>query len=60
MAASLGHLHDTPLSLDMIQGYAIGAALVVGKCAGPVVIATIIGGLLAGGIQTRFRVTPEG
>jgi flagellar biosynthetic protein FlhB len=59
MVASLGHLHDTPLSLDMIQGYAIGAALVVGKCAGPVVIATIIGGLLAGGIQTRFRVTPE-
>ena len=59
MAASLGHLHDTPLSLNMMQGYAASAALVIARCAGPVVIATMIGGLLAGGIQTRFRVTPE-
>jgi flagellar biosynthetic protein FlhB len=59
MASTLGHLHDTPLSLDMMQGYAASAMMVIAHCAGPVVVATMIGGLLAGGIQTRFRVTPE-
>jgi flagellar biosynthetic protein FlhB len=59
MAATLGHLHDTPLSLNMMPGYALSAVMVIGHCVGPVVIATMIGGLLAGGLQTRFRVTPE-
>jgi flagellar biosynthetic protein FlhB len=57
--AILGHLHDTPLTLSAMQGYAVNGALVFGKCVWPVLIATMLGGLLAGGIQTRFRVSPE-
>jgi flagellar biosynthetic protein FlhB len=59
MSGSLAHLHDTPVSLSAMQGYMINAMLVVAKCVGPILIATILGGLLAGGIQTRFQTTPE-
>ncbi|HWD18710.1 MAG TPA: flagellar biosynthesis protein FlhB [Verrucomicrobiae bacterium] len=59
MASSLSHLHDTPLSLDVMQGFGANAALVIGRCAGPVLLAATLGGLLAGGMQTKFRVTPE-
>jgi flagellar biosynthetic protein FlhB len=55
----LGHLHDTPLTANLMQRYAINAALVFGKCVWPVLSATALAGLLAGGIQTRFRTTPE-
>ena len=55
----LGHLHDVPLGPDVLQGYAIAAVLVVGKCAGPIVLATLLGGLLAGGIQNKFRTASE-
>jgi flagellar biosynthetic protein FlhB len=53
------HLHDTPLSLNVMQSYAISSALVFGRCVWPVLAATVTAGLLAGGIQTRFRVAPE-
>ena len=59
LASSLGHLHDTPISMNAMQGYTVTAALVLGKCVGPVLVATVIGGLLAGGIQTRFRTTSD-
>src|SRR5580698_9480529 len=55
----LSHLHDTPLVLDSMQGYAIRCALPLGQCVWPVVAATMLAGLLAGGIQTRFRTSPE-
>lgn len=55
----LSHLHDTPLNIDSMQGYAITSALVLGHCVWPVMVACMIGGLLAGGIQTRFRTTSE-
>src|SRR5205823_9276264 len=55
----LGHLHEIPLTLDAMQSYAIQAALAVASCAAPVVIATAIGGLLAGGIQNRFQTASE-
>jgi flagellar biosynthetic protein FlhB len=42
-----------------MQGYAIAGALVLGHCVWPLMAATITGGLLAGGIQTRFRTSSE-
>src|SRR5271156_1637691 len=58
MAAVLAHLHDTPITSNAMQGYAISSALVFGHCVWPVLIATMLGGLLAGGLQTRFRIAP--
>jgi flagellar biosynthetic protein FlhB len=55
----LSHLHDTPLTVDAMQGYAIKGALVLGSCVWPVLAATVLAGLLAGGIQTRFRTAPD-
>jgi flagellar biosynthetic protein FlhB len=55
----LGHLHDIPLSVGTIQAYAIQSSLVFGTCVWPILTATVLAGLLAGGIQTRFRTTPE-
>src|SRR5579872_1379185 len=59
MATILGHLHDTPLTLSSMQSYAVNGGLVLGHCVWPVLAATVIGGLLAGGIQTRFRASSE-
>jgi flagellar biosynthesis protein FlhB len=59
MVVSLGHLHDTTLSGDALQGYAIGGALVMMKCIGPVLVATALSGLLAGAIQNRFNTASE-
>ncbi|HTA31175.1 MAG TPA: flagellar biosynthesis protein FlhB [Candidatus Cybelea sp.] len=58
-ASTLGHLHDTPVTLDAMQGYTITGALALGHCVLPVMVATVTGGLLAGGIQTRFRASSE-
>jgi flagellar biosynthetic protein FlhB len=58
-ASMLGHLHATDLTVNAMQGYAISAVLVLGQCVGPVLAATVTGGLLAGGIQTRFRTTSD-
>ena len=53
------HLHDTPLSLNVMQHYAINSVLLFGRCVWPILTATVLAGLLAGGIQTRFRTAPE-
>jgi len=58
-ASTFSHLHDTAVTINAMQGYAIAGALVLGHCVWPVLAATMIGGLLAGGIQTRFRTSPE-
>ncbi len=55
----LGHLHEVPLTFDAMQGYAITAAMVFAACAGPVVVGTAAGGLIAGGIQNRFQTASE-
>jgi flagellar biosynthetic protein FlhB len=58
-ATMLGHLHDTPVTLNTIQGQGLAAILMLGHCVWPIMAATITGGLLAGGIQTRFRTSSE-
>src|SRR4051812_24686811 len=58
-SAILGHLHETPLSANLLQGYAITGVLALAASAGPVVLAAMIGGLLAGGIQSRFQTASE-
>lgn len=55
----LGHLYDIHLSSSALQGDSVTAVLVVGKCVGPVVIACLVGGLLAGGLQNRFNTCSE-
>ena len=55
----LGHLHELPVSANMMQGYAIKTALALSVTAGPVVIASMAGGLIAGGIQSRFQTASE-
>jgi flagellar biosynthetic protein FlhB len=58
-ATVLGHLHDTPLSANAIQGYAFQGTLILLQCAGPAVLAAMLGGLLAGGVQNRFNTASE-
>lgn len=58
-AAVLGHLHDMPLSMDSLPGYALQGGLLLLLCVAPVAVATVGGGLLAGGIQSRFQTASE-
>jgi len=55
----LGHLHDTSISGTSLQGYAVTGTLLVVRCAGPIVLATALAGLLAGAIQNRFNTASE-
>jgi flagellar biosynthesis protein FlhB len=55
----LGHLHDTPLSSDALQAYGVSGTVLMLRCAGPVVLATLLGGLLAGAVQNRFNTASE-
>jgi len=57
--AILGHLGDIPLSVNVLQEYAVTAAVAVAACAGPIVIATMVGGLMAGFLQNRFQMSPD-
>lgn len=59
MVICLGHLHDTPLTADTLQGYGVAGTLVLLKCVGPVLIATCLAGLVAGAAQNRFNTASE-
>jgi flagellar biosynthetic protein FlhB len=59
MVMSLGHLHDTTITMDSLQGYGISGVFVLSKCLGPIVLATALAGLVAGGIQNRFNSASE-
>jgi flagellar biosynthetic protein FlhB len=59
MAGLLAHLHDLPVSLNMLQGYAVNGSLLIGSCVWPVLAAAVIAALLAGGAQSRFRTASE-
>lgn len=56
---TFSHLHDTDITSSALQGYAINGTLVLLRCAGPVVLATAIGGLLAGAIQNKFNTASD-
>ena len=56
---TFSHLHDTDLTSSTLQAYSISGALILLRCAGPVVIATAICGLLAGSIQNKFQTASE-
>jgi flagellar biosynthetic protein FlhB len=58
-ALTLGHLYDTSITSDSLQGYGLTGVFVLLKCAGPVVLATALAGLVAGGIQNRFNTASE-
>jgi flagellar biosynthetic protein FlhB len=53
------HLHDIPINREVMQHYAVNAAMTFSHCVWPVLTATISAGLLAGGIQTRFQTSSE-
>lgn len=57
--AVLSHLHDIPLTIKSLPGYGIDAALMFAACAGPILIGTTAGGLIAGAIQNRFQTASE-
>lgn len=59
MTGVFGHLHEWPITMDGMQGYFVGGLLTFGKCVWPVAIAGLAGGLLAGGMQSRFRTASE-
>ncbi len=59
MMLSLGHLHDTPVTANSLQGYGISGCLVLLRIAGPIVLATMLGGILAGTMQNRFNTASE-
>jgi flagellar biosynthesis protein FlhB len=52
------HLHDIPLSMENLQAYAIKGVSFLGACVGPILVASVVGGLLAGGLQNRFQTSP--
>jgi flagellar biosynthetic protein FlhB len=55
----LGHLNGVPLAPGMIHIYILGGAWLLLQCVGPVMVATLVGGLLAGSIQNRFHTSSE-
>jgi len=57
--SSLSHLHDTKVTFDSMPSYFLTSGMALGHCVWPVMVATVTGGLLAGGLQTRFRLTTE-
>ncbi len=59
MSGVLGHLHQWPVTLDGMQAYFIGGMTTFGQCVWPVAVAGLAGGLLAGGMQSRFRTASE-
>ena len=57
--ATFSHLHTIVVTPDSLQGYGITGALMVIKCAGPFALATILAGLMAGAMQSRFQTASE-
>lgn len=56
---SLAQIHQITLSLNSTQEHFIRYAVILLKCVGPVVLAVMFAGVLAGFTQTRFKITPD-
>ncbi len=59
VASTMGHLHDVPLSAAVLQSHSAAGVLGLARCLWPVAAGTMLGGLLAGAIQSRFTTCPE-
>jgi flagellar biosynthesis protein FlhB len=59
LLAVLGHLHDIVLTINSLQRLAIQGTMLLVGCVATVVLSSMIGGLLAGTVQNRFRTSPE-
>ena len=59
MTSVLGHLDQVSVTLNAIQGYALNGSLILAQCTWPVAAACTVGGLLAGGFQSRFHTASE-
>jgi flagellar biosynthetic protein FlhB len=57
--AIFGHLGEIPLSFDTLPGYFAGGLLLLARLVAPIVLAVLVAGLLAGGIQSRFQTAPQ-
>ena len=56
---TFAHLHDTVISADAMQAYGVTGALMLMKCVGPFVVATMLASLVAGALQNRFQTASE-
>ena len=59
MISVFGHLHSTPITFTLLPTYTLNGAWLVAQCAGPVLVAIVVGTLVAGGIQNRFQTASE-
>jgi flagellar biosynthetic protein FlhB len=59
MTGILGHLHQVPVTFNLLPSYAITGVLVVIHCVWPVVLAVVMGALLAGCAQNRFQTASD-
>jgi flagellar biosynthetic protein FlhB len=59
MVMTLGHLYDTSITTNSLQGYGVSSVFILLKCVGPVILGTATAGLIAGGIQNRFNTASE-
>ena len=55
----LGHLHDIPLDVNVLQDYAIRAVATLGLMVGPVVVSCAGAAVLVGLLQSRFTTASE-
>lgn len=56
---TLAHLHELPMTPAALQGYMAKCLMIVGHCVWPILAGTAVAGLLAGGMQSRFRTASE-
>src|SRR5688572_18516479 len=59
MYGTFAHLHETAVTLDGMQRFAVDSFMVAGACLWPVLVSVAVGGLLACGMQSRFRTAPD-
>lgn len=53
------HIDSISLAEENLQGYLAQGAILFAICVGPFVLATLLGGLVAGGIQSRFNTATD-
>lgn len=59
MSSILSHLNDNIFSINALQESFIHGVIILAKCTWPIVVAIMIAGMLAGGIQSKFQAASE-